>query len=198
MNCDVSISQLFFANFKLPNFVYVEIQNWEELFSKIFRASSRISNSWKYFLEFQFQFFVKEFKNCLKIPYQILSNFLALFLKKNHFVSKIHGIFILLQNSTPRCKYSQFFSHFESASSKMGKLIKLENDQITRSGVVKIKPKRDRKLIADLVFKLHYFASCVIFLACALLSGLESSVDPLTCYSPGVKAGKTIFKNSTF
>ena len=73
-------------------------------------------------------------------------------------------------------------------------MISLTASKITKSGVIKIKPKRDRKLIADNVFRLHYLASCVIFLACAILSGLEFSVDPLTCYTPGVKAGKTIVK----
>ena len=47
--------------------------------------------------------------------------------------------------------------------------------------------KKDRKLIADLVFKLHYFVSASIFGACAILSIWDSHVSPITCHTPGVK-----------
>ena len=47
--------------------------------------------------------------------------------------------------------------------------------------------KKERKLIADLVFKLHYFVSASIFGACAVLSILDSHVSPITCHTPGVK-----------
>ena len=53
-----------------------------------------------------------------------------------------------------------------------------------------MKPKKDRNLIVDFVFKLHYFASCWIFLFCSALLTCNYFGDGIKCFTPGVQQSK--------
>jgi len=59
--------------------------------------------------------------------------------------------------------------------------------KLVTSAIPSIHFKKDRKLIADYVFKLHYFASCLIFLVCSALVTGDYFADPINCFTPGVQ-----------
>lgn len=55
-----------------------------------------------------------------------------------------------------------------------------------------IKLKKDRNLIVDYVFKLHYIASCSIFFVCSWLLTLDYFADGIKCFTPGVQESKSL------